>query len=346
MNTLESLTLALVCFVGTAQAQSPPARYWHSMASNGATTEQASRIYVFGGNEGAPNTAYLNDLWYYEVAAGGWTQLTPVGRKWPKLGRGHNALSCGGGKCVVFGGTSGTKALNETWYFTEPAEGAVQWTQVSCRKASSCPPARYLSLMAYDPTRGYHVHFGGARNWIAIADTYTFDGTGWTARPSASTPPARAQGSVAFVPTHVSNGAPVAMDKVVIFGGDPYPNDPYPEALCDMHAWNGATWERIVATNQGPCLVGATMAWDVPSEGNPRLSVAGGYVRADGIPNFDTWYFAFRDSTSGTWARAPDATCAPLDGALGAYDVPSGQLVFFGGSDGHGTAYDDLLVCP
>lgn len=335
------LAVALMAGMGQAQAQTPPGRFWHSIASNNATTPAASRIYVFAGNAGTPSAAYLNDLWYYRVDTSSWTQAPVSGKTRPRA-RGHNAFSCGAGKCVTAGGTSGTSALNDTMYYTE-ATGA--WTTVACKKPTACPSPRYLGTMAFDPTRGYHVYFGGYTNAVSFNDTWTFNGSSWTKRAPAFSPAVRSMAASAFVPTHVSNGTNVAMNKVVVFGGDPYPNAPYPNALCDLHAWNGSNWETITSTNQGPCLAGATMAWDTTSVASPRLVVAAGFLTAAGGKNSDTWYFTFNSSTSGTWTKAA-STCIPRLYAKGAYDLPSKKLVFFGGGDGTGLAFNDTLVCP
>jgi len=326
----------------------PPARYWHNITANGGPGAATSRIYMQGGSGGA---AYLNDLWYYRADSGQWTLLTPVGRTWPTLGRGNGAITCGAGKCVLFGGTLGTKYVNETWYFSEPSDSSttVGWSQASCKTRGSCPSVRALSLMAYDPTRGYHVMFGGYHDDSpsSLGDTWTFDGTRWTLRAATSSAPVRHQGSATFVPTHVSNGIPITVDKVVIFGGNPYPNDPYPQALCDLWAWNGSAWEAITATGDAPCLLGATMGWDTTVSGNPRLMVAGGFTEdGSNVPNTDTWYFTFTGSNSGTWSKASTTACAPIAFARGAYDAPSRKMVFFGGGDGSGYAYDATLVCP
>lgn len=329
----------------------PAARYWHNVTGNGSASPATSRVYMQGGDDSRNDTQYLNDLWYYRVDTGQWTLLSPSGRTWPQLGRGNGSITCGDGKCLLFGGTSGTKALNETWYFSEPSGTGttVGWSRVSCKNPASCPPARYLHTMAFDPVRHYHVLFGGYRNSdgpVTFGDTWTFDGAGWTLRASSSSMPARSQASMTFVPSHVSNGTTITFDMAVAFGGDPYPNAPYPAGLCDLWAWNGDAWEAITAPDPKPCLTGAAMAWDKPESSSPRLVVAGGYVGGTGSWNTDTWYFTFTGDRSGTWSRASTTVCAPIREARGAYDASSRKFVFFGGMDPAGNAYDQTLVCP
>jgi hypothetical protein len=56
----------------------PPGRFYHAMASNGGTTTQTSRLYMFGGM--STWSSWLGDLWSYSNAGStgrldGWSQL-------------------------------------------------------------------------------------------------------------------------------------------------------------------------------------------------------------------------------------------------------------------------------
>jgi hypothetical protein len=332
------IAIALLACAAQVQAQTPAGRYWHGVTSNGGTTSTTSRVYVFGGTGGTQsNYSYFNDLWYYQVDKFAWT-LAPTGRAIPN-GRGHVAWSCGGGKCVAFGGTTGAGKLNETWYYTE-ATGT--WSKVTCRKKSPCPSARMMSVMAYDSSRGYHVLFGGLGSGdTTLTDTHTFGGTAWTARSAATVPPARRSASAVFVPTHVSGGTAVPMNRVVLFGGQKQAVT----TLCDMYSWSGNDWVKINATNQGPCVHSASMAWDTRSAASPRLIVANGFVDVNDTHNIDVWYFTFSSATSGTWTLASPSPCAPRREAMGALDLPSKKMVFFGGSSAPANSFNDTLVC-
>ena len=332
------IAIVLTACAGQVQAQTPPGRYWHGAASNGGTTAAASRVYVFGGTGGIQsNYTNFNDLWYYQTDEFTWT-LAPTGRSIPK-GRAHLALSCGGGKCVVVGGVN-LSILNDTWYYTESTK---IWSQVTCGKTSGCPSARMMSTMAFDPSRGYHVLFGGlgSRN-ATLADTYTFSGTTWAVRPATTVPSARRSASATFVPSHVSNGTNILMDRVVLFGGQLQSI----RTLCDMYSWSGSNWVKITATNQGPCVHSASMAWDTSIAGSPRLIVANGFVDVNDTQNTDVWYFTFSSTTQGTWALASPPPCAPRRDAMGAFDIPSKRMVFFGGGDAASNSFSDTLVCP
>jgi hypothetical protein len=337
---MQKLLIAITLLVCAAQvqAQTPPGRYWHGVTSNGGTTATTSRIYAFGGTGGIQsNYSFFNDLWYYRVDKFAWT-LAPTGRAIP-TGRGHIAWACGGGKCVAAGGTNGVGMLGETWYYTE-ATGT--WTKVSCSRKSPCPSARVMSTMAYDPARGYYVLFGGVGADNAnLNDTFTFNGSAWTPNTPATVPPARRSASAVFVPTHVSNGASISMDRVVLFGGQKQ----NVSTLCDLYSWSGSNWVKITATNQGPCVHSASMAWDTRSAVNPRLMVVNGFVDTNDTHNTDVWYFTFSSATSGTWTLASPSPCAPLRDAMGAFDLPSRKMVFFGGGSASTNSFNDTLVC-
>jgi Galactose oxidase, central domain len=312
----------------------PAARHLQSMGGNQAGLATSGRVYMFGGDS-VSGTA-MNDLWYFSVPSGQWTMLRPASRTQSLYGRKLASLTCGNGQCVLFGGVS-TKVYNEAWYFTEPTGTGttVTWSKVSCSKAAPCPSPRFAPLTAYDSTRHYHVSFGGSANSdsnnASLADTWTLAGSRWTRRQPQHSPPARTDGSATFVSGIIN--------KVVIFGGDSWPNAPYPQPLCDLWAWDGSDWQAISATGTGPCLTGAAMGWD-----GARLVVTGGFKDWYSTANTDTWNFTFSSSNAGEWIKASTA-CALLSGARGAYDPANGKFVFFGGHAG-GTTYDSTLVCP
>ena len=171
-STLIAAALLTTGFLGSsaAGAAEPHARYWHAFSSNGNEVAGTSRLFVFGGDGGAPDYKQLNDLWYYRADTHQWT-LAPTGRTKPSPRHGVG-WSCGGGQCVAAsGGYAG--ALKETWIYTE-SPGV--WSQLNC-KQYTCPSARWYSSMAYDPSRFQHVLFGGEQAGnVFLNDTYTFAG--------------------------------------------------------------------------------------------------------------------------------------------------------------------------
>src|SRR5439155_1474136 len=91
-------------------------------------------------------------------------------------------------RVVLFAG-GGSSFLADTWEF----EGATStWSKIL---PATSPPARSFHAMTYDAVRGRVLLFGG----IGVAggaggtlgDTWEFDGTTWTERTPATSPPLR-----------------------------------------------------------------------------------------------------------------------------------------------------------
>ena len=113
--------------------------------------------------------------------------------------------------------------------------------------------------MAYDRGRDRIVLFGGVDcipgSSEALGDTWEFDGTNWSMRPTASAPASR-------------SGHLMAYDRrrgvTVLFGGDlqsPYRGFP-PELGRDTWEWDGLNWRnRTPSVSPGATDV-ATMAYD------------------------------------------------------------------------------------
>ena len=329
-TNMQKLLIAIVLMACAAQvqAQTPAGRYWHAAASNGGTTAATSRVYVFGGTGGIQsNYTAFNDLWYYQVDKSRWT-LAPTGRKIP-TGRFHIAWSCGGAKCVAAGGSNGFSRLNETWYYTESTS---TWSKVTCRATSGCPSARMMSTMAYDPSHGYHVLFGGlGRRYLErhlYLQRHRLDGA--CRKDCAS--------GAAF---RVGRLCPLARLQRHHCLDGPSRDLRWPEAECPhavRHVLVGRDELDVDHSHQqGPCVHSASMAWDTRSAASPRLIVANGFVDVNDTQNTDVWYFTFSSTTQGSWALASPSPCAPRREAMGAFDLPSKKLVFFGGGDAPAT---------
>jgi hypothetical protein len=100
--------------------------------------------------------------------AGQWTAVTPSGPAPRATSYAVAELPAGG--FLLFGGSSGTGVLANTWTF----DGS-DWTRLTV----SGPPGRVGAAMALDPTRGMVVLFGG-ENWSrTLEDTWEFDGGTW-----------------------------------------------------------------------------------------------------------------------------------------------------------------------
>ena len=334
----------------------PPGRDSQGFTSNGGTTTQTSRLYMFGGNKDGTATG---DLWVYANAGSSgatWTYV-PVdpsapGTSYPSP-RAWLGWSCGAGLCVLAGGMS-TSYKADTWIFTESTG---TWSQVSCGRRVFCPSARSGHVMAYDPAHGVHVLFGGDSEGLALlADTYTFSAPTktWKQVGGGVTPSPRYGAAAVFVPTV----------GVVMFGGA---NNSL-EVFNDMYVWSGTAWASVASVVNAatpravPALWGHSMAWDATAgaAGTGALIVAGGLFDTGWRqPNGETWYVTFANSGGkwqATWTLASGIGCqaaahSPPDpivhpAARMAHDPIAGVQVFFGGrvATGQGN-YGNTVEC-
>jgi hypothetical protein len=338
---------------GTVTPTYPPARYWHAFASNGGDTTGTSRLYMFGGTAGTG--VGMTDLWSYANAGS-------TGATWVFIQSGISApgprrslgWSCGGGQCVAANGTSGTSLLKETWIYSESTQ---TWSQIACsNRRVVCPSGRMAPTMAFDPSRGVHLLFGGEGNGdpMILADTFEFNGVTktWRQVSGGAAPPAREAAAAVFVPDV----------GVVMFGGA---GDPCCITfLDDMYVWNGTAWLPVASTVSSdppravPRVYGHDMAWDAVRN---QIIVTGGHVTSWGKPNTETWYVALSRSVTGTWqatwtlatgigcqataGSAPDPVVHA--GARMAHDPVAGVHVLFGGFDPYdtSTAFGNTIEC-
>jgi len=325
----------------------PPARFYHGFTSNGGTTAATSRLYMFGGT--ADGSTYFGDLWSYANAGSTnatWT-LVPAGTAAPSV-RHLMGWSCGAGQCVMVNGWRGSSWVKETWLFDESAR---TWSQVSCGRRVLCASERAGPTMAYDPSHGVHVLFGGEYQQL-LADTWLFNASTktWQQVSGGTAPPARESAAAAHVP-----GV-----GVVMFGG--WGNPCCVTTLDDMYVWNGTAWASIASTvlsdppRAVPRLANHSMAWDADRK---VLVVTGGFLTAWHTPNEETWYVTFSNAGGAwyaTWALASGIGCqsaagSPPDpivhpGARMAFDPVTGTRVFFGGESLNGTAaYGNTVEC-
>lgn len=247
------------------------------------------------------------ETWRY--AADAWTNLTPALSVAPAprtaAAAAYDPLL---GEVVVFGGSSGTSVLNDTWSFSGGA-----WSPVSMSGPS--PPARSGAALAFDDLTGSLVLFGGtSANGAPLGDTWTFSASGWTNLTAAigAAPPARTSAGVTY---------DAADSEVLLFGGTGVCG-----AYCnDTWTFDGEHWAPLL----GPGASGPdgrtqpAVAYDL---GRQAVFLYGG---SDGTILDDTWSFAH-----GLWSLVPtnaSSTPGTREGAAAAYDGADGYLLFFGG---------------
>jgi galactose oxidase-like protein len=159
---------------------------------------------------GGSNEYGLNDTWAFR--AGTWSNLTsdlagshPTA-PFAQLSFTYDAFL---GVAILFGGyvASAPYSPNQTWEFNGTA-----WLNVT-KPAGSTAPSEVAGSLAYDPTYGFDVFFGGCADPYCTtnsANTYLFNHSTWTqAHPSAS-PPARDWASITY---------DAADGYVLLFGG-------------------------------------------------------------------------------------------------------------------------------
>jgi hypothetical protein len=203
---------------------------------------------------------------------------------------------------VLFGGT-GPGYLNDTWTWNGTA-----WTE---QHPAANPPPRHGSSLAYDGASRQILLFGGdsgARVPLFMNDTWVWSGTSWAQLNPASSPPPRADASMAY--DEVAR-------QLVLFGGAGA------MALGDTWTWDGRNW-----TQQAPSLS--------PSA---RYAAAAGYSASDGRLVLFGGYTGFSVRLNETWAwngstwnqlHPSNQPRARVYASLSA--APAGGLLLFGGS--------------
>jgi hypothetical protein len=124
---------------------------------------------LFGGQN--LSREHLNDTWEWDGAT--WTAVGSGGPS-PRFGA-TMVFDEGAEAMLLFGGANLNTQFNELWQ----RSGAV-WSRVNL---TGGPSTRTESNMVYDPGRRNVVLFGGdSAQGLWLGDTWTWDGTAWTAR--------------------------------------------------------------------------------------------------------------------------------------------------------------------
>ncbi|MGH7294701.1 MAG: Kelch repeat-containing protein, partial [Polyangiaceae bacterium] len=232
------------------------------------------------------------------------------------------------GVTVLFGGLTGGPSgdLGDTWEWD-----GTTWTQkctaAPCNAAGGSPSARPGASMAFDPVHASTLLFGGGDTGKEQNDTWSWDGTAWTAicsGASCTPPPPRTQAAMAF---YAGSG------RAVLFGGSINSCDSNCPPNCgasplgDTWIWNGATWQQAAPTTSPPARFGAGMVFD---EARSAAVVFGGWR---GGTLADSWSW---NGTTAAWtqvcAQAP-CTSPPARADLAmAYDAVRARTVVFGGN--------------
>jgi cysteine-rich repeat protein len=226
-------------------------------------------------------------------------------------GNGHleRDESCDDGNLINHDGCSSTCVVE-----------AATWTQ----SMGNQPPRRYGHSIAYSPSRGRVLMFGGyfgGINTPATNETWEWDGVNWAKLSPPMSPTPRMRHAMVLDPTR---------DRTLVFGGlDASPSVAYR----DTWSWDGTTWAQVATT--GPSYrTGNAMVFD-PSLQRPMLF---GGDNGTGPPVGDMWTW-----NGSAWQQAtPSPLPAARGGASLASDRATHRVLLF---SGFGTIfYDDTWL--
>ncbi|MCB9869978.1 MAG: hypothetical protein H6837_08985 [Planctomycetes bacterium] len=304
-----SLSLSLLC--STAATQSPGALWSLTPNVTGSVPTQRrenpgtasdTKLYVFGGRAGNSGGAPMNDL--YEFDGKTWTQLSANGASGspPQRDKAGVCWDFKRGKLIVFGGedTSGT-LLNDTWEF-DPVTTA--WKDIT--PASNNPSARRWLSIAYDPTTGAVILFGGLdASSTHLADTWMFNGGLWTQLTPTGAPSTRRQHHLVTRPD---------FGDVVLCGGQDTTITTTAKFRTDVWRFVGLNWVQIATTTSPAATVANDAAYD---EIRRRIVLTGGNSIAGVQPTGEISEF---DCVDNAWVirRGPTAP-DPVIGRISRY---------------------------
>ncbi len=260
----------------------PSAREGHALVCDA----QNKLMVLFGGRD---RSGDLGDTWTYDPATNAWTEMRPPSAPSPR--REHAMVyDSANGEVLLFGGVKIQYSpylieyYGDTWTYNVSAN---RWLQ---RMAQPAPSARSQHSLAYDPSRGTAVLFGGYGQGGELGDTWIYNSS-------------RGQWSDATSPTSPRPGYDYAMayggpssdillfggwDGNVAGGGDAHVCQPYPNETWTFCIGNN-TWTNRSCPSAPARRFSASMAYDTARNG---IILFGGYTYQNAVA--DTWLFGSR----------------------------------------------------
>jgi hypothetical protein len=183
-----------------------------------------------------------------------------------------------------------------------------KWIQLGPAKM---PQGRYGAAMAFDANRAEVVLFSGGlqqANGQFGNETWIWDGTSWSQRLPAVSPPARYTSAMAY---------DVTRQQVVMFGGKDAST-----LYGDTWVWDGAAgaWTQKHPAHSPSARAASNMAWD-----GSRLILFGGFLGA--ADTAETWAWDGTDWTLLAAGGGPPAR----EYAMMTFDPVRRQVMLFGG---------------
>jgi uncharacterized protein (TIGR03437 family) len=246
--------------------------------------------------------------------AGNWTHQIPD--NFPPARYAHAmAYDAAHGQVVLFGGEGLGPPVNDTWVWD-----GTTWT---LKSPQTSPPARQGHAMVYDSVHGEVVLFGGRPGsgiaFAALNDTWVWDGTNWTQKSPANSPPARFQHAMAYDSKR---------GQAVLFGG----GDTNFNIFNDTWLWDGENWTQESPGTSPSTRFAIAMAYDSLHD---QTIMFGGLVGTELLATSldkeanETWVW---DGVNWT-LKAPMVSPPGRDSHSLAYDSAHGQTVLFGGEN-------------
>jgi hypothetical protein len=274
-------------------ATSPP-----GLNSAGSAFDQSTGTSVLFGGQG--EAGFSNQTWNWNGTT--WSKATPATSPSARYYV-NPAFDPTSGDTLFFAGNDTTQPntlRNDSWSWS-----GADWTELT---PPNSPSLRSQSALAFDPSMGKLLLFGGSNAQSNLDETWTWDGVTWTKLTPPDSPPGRAGAGMAF---DESSG------NMVMFGGG---------NASDTWTWDGTTWtQQLSATSPSP-RSHPKMDFD-PTTGDVVLF--GGYCN-DGSRLNDTWLW---DGTNWTEVTPPDGP-GPRSFPAMNFDPNSGGMVLYGGYDG------------
>lgn len=284
-----------------------------------ATNEQDGTVLLFGGDGiGEP----YGDTWVWDGSR--WTRLKP---QHSPPDRRIATMAYDGRHIILFGGYDDNGYnLDDTWLWT-----GQDWEQVPTDEGPT-PPVRNGASMAYFPSKGQVIMFGGWGNDGALGDTWIWNGQSWTQfnQPDGlPTPSPR-------------DGASLAFDgkELLLFGGNTDNGESDETWLFD-----GEKWSQITTGPFPPARSGGTLAYD-RSTGKTYL-FGGTDSNGNSLndlwmwdPETQTWNLIDPGSPPPEWPSAFNLQTEPAhldpapssrDGHMFSYSPNNRGMILFGG---------------
>jgi Galactose oxidase, central domain len=263
-------------------ANSPPARDFHAMAYDSVHQQ----VVLFGGSTSS-YYSLLSDTWVWDGS--NWAQKSPANSP-PARFNHAMAYDAAHGQVVLFGGCcrDPLSDTQDTWVW----DGS-NWAQ---KFPANNPGVRDTHAMAYDSSHQQVVLFSGqfnvsGQNFFVYSDTWVWDGSNWTQKFPANSPPGRRYLGMASEP---------ARGLVLLFGGLVLasPGDLIGHPASDTWIWEGSNWFEQSPIQRPPARFSAALAYSATGD----LVMFGGYPNTMGpnTPLSDTWIwnpFMLRPST-------------------------------------------------